>query len=50
MTALADSYDQALQSDAQADWQRYQRDAARAAATAFLNWIHGGAVGLPHRS
>lgn len=36
-------------SHAQQDWQRYQRDAARAAATTVLNWLHAGAPGLPHR-
>ena len=35
---------------AMSDWQRYQRDASRAASTTVLNWIHAGAPGLPHRA
>jgi nucleoside phosphorylase len=35
---------------AETDWQRYQRDASRASATAVLNWIHAGAPGMPHRT
>lgn len=34
---------------AETDWQRYHRDASRAAATALLNWVHAGAPGMPHR-
>lgn len=34
---------------AETDWQRYHRDASRAAATVVLNWVHAGAPGMPHR-
>ncbi|MCB9662237.1 MAG: hypothetical protein R3B40_20520 [Polyangiales bacterium] len=34
---------------AETDWQRYHRDASRAAATAVLNWVHAGAAGMPHQ-
>lgn len=36
-------------SQGRTDWLKYQRDAAVAAAEAFLTWVHNGAQGLPHR-
>jgi nucleoside phosphorylase len=35
-------------SQGRTDWFKYQRDAAVAAAEAFLTWVHNGAQGLPH--
>jgi nucleoside phosphorylase len=35
-------------SQGRTDWLKYQRDAAVAAAEAFLTWVHNGAQGLPH--
>jgi nucleoside phosphorylase len=36
-------------SQGRTDWTKYQREAAIAAAEAFLTWVHNGAQGLPHR-
>ena len=38
-----------LGEQAETDWQRYHRDASRAAATVVLNWVHAGATGMPHQ-
>lgn len=37
-------------SQGRTDWIKYQREAAVGTAEAFLNWVHNGAQGLPHRS
>jgi nucleoside phosphorylase len=47
--AVALGVSHVLGEHAEVDWQRYHRDASRAAATAVLSWVQRGAPGIPHR-
>jgi nucleoside phosphorylase len=47
--AVALGVSHVLGEHAEVDWQRYHRDASRAAASAVLGWVQRGAPGIPHR-